>query len=355
MSKSLAQWCRLLLLTAAVSALLLWFHLPAALLLGPMIAGIVFSLRGSALKVPKGCFLAAQATIGGMIAGTLTPSIFSVLLAEWPIVTGVLLATLAASGLCGWLLVRYSRLPGTTGAFGATPGGAAAMVAMAEEYGADVRLVAFMQYLRLLFVTGTAALVARFLLGDAAQGAAHALVWFPAPDGRFALTLLVIALAGVIGKISRFPSGVMLFPMAAGAALQGAGWLQIALPEWLLALAYLVLGWSVGLRFSKAIFLLALGTLPQMILAIVGMILFCALMAWSLTAMLGMDYMTAFLATSPGGVDMVAIIAAGSGVDAAFVMAMQTLRFLSILLAGPMLARFVARYAGAEESREKLS
>ena len=44
------------------------------------------------------------------------------------------------------------------------------MVVMAQEYGADVRLVALMQYLRVLFVAGAAALVVRFALGGDAHG-----------------------------------------------------------------------------------------------------------------------------------------------------------------------------------------
>ncbi|EMM6761696.1 AbrB family transcriptional regulator [Pluralibacter gergoviae] len=355
MSKAPAQWGRLLLLTAGISAALLWCHLPAALLLGPMIAGIICSLCGASLRVPRPCFLAAQAVIGAMIAGTLSPSVFGVLLADWPVVLGVLLATLGASGLAGWLLVRYSALPGATGAWGTSPGGASAMVAMAEDYGADVRLVAFMQYLRVLFVAGSAALVVGFTLGGGTQSAAAHIVWFPSLNGNFALTLLLIAAAGALGKVSRFPSGVMLLPMLAGAALQSGGWMQIALPEWLLALAYLAIGWSVGLRFSRPIFLLALKTLPQIVLSIVGMILLCALMAWGLTYALGMDYMTAYLATSPGGIDTVAIIAAGSRADMSFIMAMQTLRLFSILLAGPLLARFISRYAAPDGCREKLS
>ncbi len=38
----------------------------------------------------------------------------------------------------------------------------------------------------------------------------------------------------------------------------------------------------------------------------------CALMALALTHILQMDFMTAYLATSPGGLDTVAIIAAGT-------------------------------------------
>ncbi len=76
---------------------------------------------------------------------------------------------------------------------------------------------------------------------------------------------------------------------------------MLELPEWLLAMAYAVLGWTVGLQFNKAIFLLALKTLPQIIASIIGLILMCALMALALTHILQMDFMTAYLATSPGG------------------------------------------------------
>jgi hypothetical protein len=49
------------------------------------------------------------------------------------------------------------------------------------------------------------------------------------------------------------------------------------------------------------------------------------------------------LATSPGGVDSVAIIAASTPVDVPFVIALQTVRFLLILMVGPSLSGFVAR------------
>jgi uncharacterized membrane protein AbrB (regulator of aidB expression) len=60
-----------------------------------------------------------------------------------------------------------------------------------------------------------------------------------------------------------------------------------------------------------------------------------------------MSQLTAYLATSPGGADSVAIIAASSNVDLPFVMAMQTARFMLVMLVGPALARAVARWTGS--------
>jgi membrane AbrB-like protein len=54
------------------------------------------------------------------------------------------------------------------------------------------------------------------------------------------------------------------------------------------------------------------------------------------------DPLTAYLATSPGGADSVAIIAASSNVDVSFVMAMQTVRLIAVLLLAPVLTRFLA-------------
>src|SRR5699024_9140438 len=112
------QWGMLCVLSLLLSIGFLAVHLPAALLLGPMIAGIIFSMRGITLQLPRSAFLAAQAILGCMIAQNLTGSILTTLAVNWPIVLAILLVTLLSSAIVGWLLVRYSSLPGNTGAWG---------------------------------------------------------------------------------------------------------------------------------------------------------------------------------------------------------------------------------------------
>ena len=90
------QWGMLCVLSLLLSIGFLAVHLPAALLLGPMIAGIIFSMRGITLQLPRSAFLAAQAILGCMIAQNLTGSILTTLAANWPIVLAILLVTLRA-------------------------------------------------------------------------------------------------------------------------------------------------------------------------------------------------------------------------------------------------------------------
>jgi membrane AbrB-like protein len=82
-----------------------------------------------------------------------------------------------------------------------------------------------------------------------------------------------------------------------------------------------------------------------MLLSIFALIAICGLIAAVLVAA-GIDPLTAYLATSPGGADSVAIIAASSNVDLRFVMAMQTARLLVVLLTGPSIARFITWQVG---------
>jgi len=338
------QWLILLFFSLVLGSVLQIYHLPAALLLGPMLVGVVMALSGATLFISPKVFIGCQAVIGCMIALVLSPSILGILVSYWWLVVLVVFMTLMASGLSGFLLVKFSSLPGPTGAWGSSPGGASAMVAMAGEFGADVRLVAFMQYLRVLFVAASAAMVAHFNLGTQ-DNAPAAIIWFPALDYRFAVTLIIAVAGAWLGRKLHIPAGALLIPMLVGATLHITGTLTIQVPQWLLALAYAFIGWTVGLRFTPAIVSQALKTLPQMVASIVGLILLCSGMAWILTLLLPVDLLTAYLATSPGGLDTMAIIAAGSHADMGFVMAMQSLRLLSILLLGPAIARFISRNA----------
>ena len=336
------QWGVLLVLSAVMVALLQWARLPAALLLGPMIAGILLETGGGTVRVPGLPYSFAQAVIGCMIARVLTPQILSTFLAHWVLLLGVMLTIVAASCALGGVISRLGLMPDTTAIWGLLPGAAPVMMLMADAFGADGRLVAFMQYLRVVFVAIIASVVARVWV-HASPNAAP-VVWFPSVDWpAFLETLILIAASIFIGRKSKIPAGVLLVPMVLGSVLHVTGLMVIELPRWFLALSYALLGWNTGLRFTRKILAHAARTLPQTILAIVLLIGFCGGLGWLLVEAVGIDPLTAYLATSPGGVDSVAIIAASSKVNLPFVMAMQTVRFLIVIVIGPPLSRWTAR------------
>ncbi len=338
----MTQWALLAALSGACAALLHLAGLPAAFFLGPMAGGVIMGVNGASIRAPRLPYIGAQAIMGAFIASAITPSILHSFFEDWPIILGVVFAIITASSLLGWAMSRWHVMPGTTSVWGSSPGAAAAMVIMAAEFGADARLVAFMQYFRVACVAGLASVVAA--IWTHTTGTAHpAPAWFPAVHWQaFGETLLLAGACAFAGRLFRIPSGPMLLTLLLGAILNMSGAIDIELPKWLLAGTYTLLGWSVGLHFTPVILSHALRAIPKILLSVTLLIAFCGGLAYVLTRTLGIDPLTAYLATSPGGMDSIAIIAASTPVDVPFVMALQTIRFLVIVTVGPTVARMVA-------------
>lgn len=314
---------------------------PAALLIGPMVAGIIVALGGGTIHLPRIFFFIVQVVLALMIATMVSKDFVGTFLDNWPLMLLVVASVIGMSTLSGWLIARSGILPGTTAIWGSSAGAASTMMIMAEAYGADARLVAFMQYLRVVFVASFATLVAHFGGHDGANVPPHA--WFePVPMLPLMAMLAVGVVAGLTGQKLRIPAGAFLVPFALASVLNSSGSVTIELPEWLLVVAFTLLGWNIGLGFTRAILMHARRALLPTVLSILALISFSGLLAGLLILTLGVDPLTAYLATSPGGLDSIAVIAASSKVDIAFVMTLQTARLILVTILGPWLARFMA-------------
>ena len=338
------QWVALLTLSALIS--LIWgaAGLPAGLLLGPMIGGIVFGVNGLQLEVPQWPYLGAQALIGAMVSASITPAIIVSLTHNSALFCAVITATLLGAAALGWLISRSGLIPGATAVYGTSPGAASAMVLLSEAEGADARLVAFMQYSRVLLVALGAAIVARFWAGAAGARAPGAPWLIPVHWGNVATVLLLAAVGQQAARLLRLQAWALLGPMLLLSALHAGGWLAIDLPRWLLAAAYALLGWHIGLGFRRDFLRHAGQALPVVVGAALCLMGLCGLLAWCLTHVAHIDALTAYLATSPGGLDSVAIIAASTPrVDLPFVLALQSMRLLFVIGLAPLVTRLVVR------------
>jgi uncharacterized protein len=341
-----AQWGALIALSALISAIWGAAGLPAALLLGPMIAGIVLGVNGVRLAVPQLPYLGAQAVVGTMVSAAITPAIVSTFLHDAVLFIVVLVITLIGAAALGWSISRSGLIPGATAVYGITPGAAGPMMLLGEAEGADIQVVAFMQYSRVLLVVLAAAFVARFW-ADKADLYPHAAAWLtPVHWSNLVAVLLLAALAQQAARLLRFPAWAMLGPMLLLSAVHAAGWLTVELPRWLLAAAYALLGWYIGLGFRRDALLQVGRALPVVLGATLVLMALCALLAWCLAHFAHVDSLTAYLATSPGGFDSVTIIAASTPrVDLSFVSALQSVRLLFVMGLAPLITRFVVRHS----------
>lgn len=342
MKRKAGRWLLLAAVTIILVAGLKALSVPAALLLGPLLAGIGFALAGAKLKLPKMALLASYTIVGCLVAVAMGRTMGPGLLSQMPYFLAMAGGTLLASAGLGWVLAQRGWFQGATAIWGLAPGGAAGMVALAQEQGGDSRMVAVMQYLRILTVTGAAIALSHLLSGAAVPF--HPTGWFPALDiWGVGQTLALAVAGGLVAWWLRFPSSAFLVPGLVGAALMAAGLASPSVPPLLAAATYAIIGWNIGLSFTGETLAGCARAMPRILVATFGLIGLCALLGLLVSVVCNVDWLTGYLATTPGGIDAILIIGATVPVDLPFILTAQVVRILLVLLAGPALVAFVAR------------
>jgi membrane AbrB-like protein len=340
--RRLAEFGWLAVPTAALTAVMAVLDVPSPALFAGLLVATVAALVGVAPKaVPRPATTAAQAVIGVVIGVLAEPGTLAALAPQWLPVVLVTVATLAVSMAAGLLLGMRRGVSGLTGILALTAGGASGLVAISRDLGGDERVVAVVQYLRVGVVTASMPLVAALVYGASAGGAGSARTATPAPWYLGLALVVVCAGAGVaLAALLRLPAGGLLGPMVVAIALNLAGWSFGATPpELLVELAYAVIGWQAGVRFTRQSLRMVLGVLPLAAGLIVAVIAACAGLGVLLSVVTGASFLDGYLATTPGGVYAVLATAISAGSDVTFVVAVQVLRVVVMLLVAPMIAR----------------
>jgi membrane AbrB-like protein len=349
------RWGLLFALTAAGTAAMAALGVPSPSLFAGLLVATALALGGLApVGVPRPVNWAAQAVIGVVIGVLAQPGTLAGLATQWLPVLLVTVATLALSMGAGLLLGLRPGISPLTGMLALTAGGASGLVAVSRELGGDDRTVAVVQYLRVGLVTATMPVVAAVGFGAAPDGAQQA------PGSGPVAAPLVVDVAHLVGCAVvgtalawaiRVPAGTLLGPMTVAIAVNLAGWSYGAAPPTLLVeIAYAVIGWQAGARFTRQSVRTVLGALVPAAALIAGVILACAGLGLLLSALTGTSALDGYLATTPGGVYAVLATAVSAGTDVTFVMAVQVLRVVVMLLVTPVVARLAGRRGRGEPS-----
>ena len=351
-ARTILGWILLGISSVLTGLLAQGMGVPAGWLVGPMLVAVASALAWpESPTMPRWGRVASLAVVGGVLAGTFRPSVFPLIAANWLPVLLVVGSTLLLSLAVGFLLAWVAHLDRKSAALGTLPGAASGMLAMSGSLGADPRLVAVMQYTRVIVVVFSAALVARFGLvpGTAphpilAQGlqstVSQEMVLVHDPWLVYALTALVAMLGAWAGTRLRLPAGALMGPLVFGVALEVLGVMRLTWPPGVPQTAFLVIGLWAGLLFDRASVKSVGRLFPFVLASAAGLTVACAGLGWALTAITPIDGLTAYLATTPGGIDSVAVIALDSNADAPLVLAVQMLRLFAVILAGSLLGRW---------------
>jgi uncharacterized protein len=320
---------------------------PAGLVSGSVLAVASAALAGRPTRVPlwlaRLCFM----LIGMLLGAVVTPETL-VGITTWPLSV----ALLTVSTLCSMVAATcYLRLvhgwDPLSALLGASPGAMAQVVALAVEFGADMRGVAIVQTMRVLVITiGLPAGLALF--GFAASG----VIVVPGPaSGSSLWELVLIAIASSLMAYAmmrlRFPGGLLFGAMAGSAVLHGTGTVHAVLPWWVGSSAVVMLGAVVGSRFANAT--------PRMLLDYIGAALgstavaiaVAACFALTVTRLLPFRTADVVIAFAPGAQDTMMVLALALRLDPVYVGAHQLARWLVVTFSVALAARRLAKQKAA--------
>ena len=311
------RWLVAAPLSVALGLLFSFLGVPAAwILAGILGAGSVALVTEEDLPVNEHLFTFARGTVGVFAALPLVG------MNPLPyLLPGVVAgAVVIGMGFVGGLILANHGVSRETGVLSLLPGGASLMPAIARDVGADIRYVSLSQYLRLLIVSLTLPLVAsQFTSVTRTELDPYWWMWLLVP---------ALIVAGVFaGKLLKFPNPSVFGPMALTVLVGALVDVTIVPPRLLSIVGFLAIGWMCGgglnvpalRRFSRL--------LPATLAYIAGLMLACAGMGWLMAKWLGLSFYEGYLATSPGALETVLVLATSPAV-----VALQVIRLIMVIL-----------------------
>jgi membrane AbrB-like protein len=297
-------------LTVVLSVALSFAHLPSAVLFASLIAGMAHALTSpTVLQVPNAFYRLAQGAIGVVIGAVVTLPALERIGHDLLPIGLVLMATLLLSVLAGRLLALRSDVSAVTGVL--------------------------------------VVLLAMPLVTEVVFHPSHGQGTLVASDAGLFRDLVFVAVSLVVGlllaRLVQFPTASLLGPLAVAVVLALGGWLgDVRVPTPVQWAAFALIGVQVGLRFTRASLASIARMLPLVLMLTVGLVAATAAVGALLAWWTPVDGLTAYLATTPGGLFAVLSTAADAGSDVTYVLAVQLCRLLVILALTPLLARWLS-------------
>lgn len=157
------------------------------------------------------------------------------------------------------------------------------------------------------------------------------------------LTILVAITGGLIGIYFKIPAGAMVGSMVA-VVLFNLLWGHAYFPQDLRKIVQIAAGALIGSRMSRKDILELKGLLKPGIMLVFGLLTINFVFGFVIHLTSPVDMATALLATAPGGLSDMALIASDMGADVSVVTVLQLLRLVSVISLFPFLTKFFCKH-----------
>uniref|UniRef100_UPI002FC7575E AbrB family transcriptional regulator n=1 Tax=Bosea sp. (in: a-proteobacteria) TaxID=1871050 RepID=UPI002FC7575E len=255
--------------------------------------------------------------------------------ARYPGSLFVLVIALAAIMLATGAYLRFvARWSWIDSLLAAAPGALSAVIAVAQDKGANIGRIAAIQLFRILVLVAVLPSIMK-LSGGSAGGVPPLLQVISLGD--MVLVLGCALATGLVFERLGVTAPYILGATLASAVLHGSGVVHGTLPPEIAVAVMVMLGAAMGGRVSNlkrneiaALFPLAIGGFA------VSMVVAFAF-AWPAAWLAGVPYASAMAAFAPGGLEAMAMLAFAMGLDPLYVGAHHLARFMLLGLAMPLI------------------
>lgn len=304
---------------------------PIPWMLGSLILTAIFKVNGANIHCHAAFRKIGQWIIGIALGLYFGPETIAIIRDLLPYVLAGCVFALAIGLVGSAILYQWGRVDYTTAFFSSTVGGASEMVVLAHRYGSSkMQLVASAHSLRVLIIVVSIPFIYQ-ILGVKGDVESHVAMTFFSWSGLLKLAAISGVVCLALDRIN-MPNAMMLGALFVTILLTANGIVFTHLRPEIQNLGQLLIGWSLGSNYRPGFlrqaprFFAAVGlmTTVYLILAFV----FCVAVAH----LSGIDFPTAVLAMSPGGIAEMAITAKVLMLGAPIVTSFQVCRLIFILL-----------------------
>lgn len=316
-------------------------QMPLAWMIGAMIFTTVASLAGAPLKASPQIRTCVIPVLGIMLGSAFTPETLDGI-THWLPSLGSMIGYVIFSALTiGALFYRFVGVGPITAFFSATPGGLATMVLIGRDAGGDERAIALTHAVRVLLTVLIIPLWFRVFEGYE-PGGMTALGSVSDLGLTDAAVMLLTAVAGIYGgRLIRLPSAQLLGPMILSAVLHAGGFTSSKPPFEIVNIAQVAIGAMIGARFAGVAIRQVLRVMSAAILSTLFLVALAAAIAALLAEVTDLPFRALWLAFAPGGLAEMTLISLSLNIDPAFVSTHHLLRVMFMVLAAPLLFKFL--------------
>ena len=320
---------------------------PMPFLLGGIFGAASFVLfyerNGASLpKLSRWVRLVFMSIIGAMIGSRFSPELLTLLPQFWisglTIIPFILLAHGGSYAILR-LLGKYERLDAY---FASLPGGIVDSAALAEEAGADLRIVTAQHFIRIILVVTCVPLLFLVVQGDAVGSLAGESMAAADYELQDVVLILLIALVGLfVGRMTKLPVSHMMGPLFLALVLSVSGVVSIDFPDWLTHFTQFMIGTALGAQFSGMSRRLLMKGLGLGLLVGCYMLLLAAGIASVIVSYVPAGFEPMFISFAAGGLAEMSLIALSLNFNPVVVALHHLARIFLTIGIGIIMYRFV--------------